>query len=104
MKITDQKAKMLFKNFYFISFWRKKVDRKKASLNFVFLKLLQFLDAEEFYHKSTLQTWFETWEGKRSRVERPKKYFFWKLHFSALKSQNFEKVYKTYTKNLANFT
>ena len=45
MKITDQKDKMLFKNFYFISFWKKKLAEKKASLNFVFLKILQFLDA-----------------------------------------------------------
>ena len=61
MKMTDQKDKMLFKN------------RKKASLNFVFLKILQFLDAQEFYHKSILQPRFEAGEANGSRVERPEK-------------------------------
>ena len=88
------------KKLLFQKFLKKKIDRKKASLNFVLLKLLQFLDAKEFYHKSTLQPRFEAGEAKRSHVERPKNKinFFWKLRFLALKSQNFEKVYNIYTK------
>ena len=44
MKITTKKDKMLFKNFYLKKI-EKKIDQKKVSLNFEFLKILQFLDA-----------------------------------------------------------
>ena len=74
MKIKDREDKMLFKKFCFKSFSKKLFFMsKKINLNFFLLKFSPFLASQEFYHKSTLKSWFKAGEAKGSRVERPKK-------------------------------
>ena len=74
MKIKDRKDKILFKKFCFKSFSKKIFFMsQKITLNFFLLKFSPFLASQEFHHKSTLKSWFETGEAKGSHVERPKK-------------------------------